>query len=163
MQPVPPALKVIRGSPGKRAIRPEPEPPLVTKTPEPPHILKGEALKEWHRVSKELQRLRLLTVVDLGPLAAYCQAFGRWMDAETLLAEMACAEVHKESRGLVVNGYASNPIQNPMLRIAERAAADMVKYAAEFGFTPRARTRVAAHGVTSGDAPSSKFAGLLAS
>jgi phage terminase small subunit len=34
--------------------------------------------------------------------------------------------------------------QNPLVRIAGRAAADMVKYPSQFGFTPVACARIAA-------------------
>jgi P27 family predicted phage terminase small subunit len=35
-----------------------------------------------------------------------------------------------------------NLIQNPLVGIANKAMADMVRYAAEFGMTPSARTRL---------------------
>jgi P27 family predicted phage terminase small subunit len=160
--PTPTKLKLIRGNPGKRAIRPEPEPPLVTTPPKAPRILRDDALEEWHRVTVELQRLRLLTVLDLPPLAAYCQAYGRWMKAEDTLARMEDAD--PVTHALMVKGSLGNPIQNPIVKIADRAAADMVRYAAEFGFTPVARTRIAAgnRGSSGGDGVPNKFAGLLA-
>jgi P27 family predicted phage terminase small subunit len=160
---VPTKLKLLRGNPGKRAIRPEPEPLPVEDAPAALRILRGDALDEWKRVTKELQRLRMLTVVDLHPLAAYCQACGRWMTASDTLARMADAD--PVTHGLMVKGSLGNPIQNPLVKIADRAAADMVRYAAEFGFTPVARTRIAAGngGSGEGDERPSKFSGLLAS
>jgi phage terminase small subunit len=48
---------------------------------------------------------------------------------------------------------------NPLTRISQRAASDMVRYAGEFGFSPAARARIAA-GVYE-PPPGSKFDGLL--
>lgn len=160
---VPTKLKLLRGNPGKRAIRPEPEPTLLTESPAPPRILRGDALDEWHRITKELMRLGMLTAVDVHPLAAYCQVYGRWMQAEDTLMRMADAD--PVAHGLMVKGSLGNPVQNPIVKIADRAASDMVKYAAEFGFTPVARTRIASgNGGSSDDGrPGSKFTGLLAS
>jgi phage terminase small subunit len=48
---------------------------------------------------------------------------------------------------------------NPLVKIARNAAADMLRFAGEFGMTPRARSYLDAAGRLSG---SSKFDGLLA-
>jgi len=157
MHPVPAKLKLIRGNPGKRAIKPEVQPKQLASIPEPPDFLLDAAKEEWNRVTAELNRLGLLTMFDLHPLAAYCQAYGRWVCAEKSLAIEALAD--QAGGALKVKG-ASTTIQNPLVRIADRAAADMVKYAAEFGFTPVARARLAARS-NGGDHPASKFAGLL--
>src|SRR5262245_53940278 len=88
MRPVPTYLKVLKGNPGKRAIRPEPKPEIPQTVPEAPPFLIGYSLDEWHRVAPELHRLRLLTTLDVAPLAAYCAAYGRWRTAEELLNEV---------------------------------------------------------------------------
>jgi P27 family predicted phage terminase small subunit len=156
----PTRLKLLRGNPGKRAIRPEPEPTILTEPPKPPRILRGDALDEWHRITKELIALRMLTAVDVHPLAAYCVAFGRWLKAEDTLIRMEDAD--PVAHGLMVKGSLGNPVQNPIVKIADRASASMVKYAAEFGFTPVARTRVASGNNSGDDRPTHKFSGLLA-
>jgi P27 family predicted phage terminase small subunit len=74
-----------------------------------------------------------------------------------MLAEMRA----EQARGLVVRGAMGGAVENPLLYISRKAAADMMKYAAEFGLTPAARSRVAGRG-KSDDEQGSKFAGLLA-
>ena len=74
MRKVPTHLRLLRGNPGKRPIKPEPEPAVPDKPPEPPNFLSDEAKNEWWRVAPELHALSLLTVLDVMPLAAYCQA-----------------------------------------------------------------------------------------
>jgi P27 family predicted phage terminase small subunit len=155
--PVPTKLKLIRGNPGKRAIRPEPEPIVPLELPEPPDFLNEEAIAEWSRIGEELRRLRLLTVADTKPLAAYCVSYSRWAAAERALKMMA--ERDPVTKGLMVKGSLGNPVQNPLVKVASNAARDMVRYAAEFGLTPVARARIAAG--PGPDQPPSKFAGLL--
>ena len=81
------------------------------------------------------------------PLAAYCEAFAHWIDAERLLTAMAGKDA---TSGLLVRGNAGSPIANPLLKIARHAAADMVRYAGLFGMTPVARSRLSANPVTGG-------------
>lgn len=46
--------------------------------------------------------------------------------------------------GLMIKTTGGNAIRNPLVGTANKAAADMVRYAAEFGMTPSARTRIQA-------------------
>ncbi|WP_223428545.1 phage terminase small subunit P27 family [Tateyamaria pelophila] len=94
----------------------------------------------------ELTALKILSVLDRGALAAYCQAYGRWNAAETALALMAAKDAVTD--GLVIRTKSGNLIQNPLVGTANKAMADMVRYAAEFGLTPSARTRVSGLDVT---------------
>jgi P27 family predicted phage terminase small subunit len=149
-------LKVIRGNPGKQRIRAELVPAVSPQVPEAPSHLDGYARAEWNRIAVELHRLRSLTVVDLQPLAAYCVAYGRWRTAEETLAAAATGD--PVTHGLVFKTAEGNLRRNPLVQIAADAAAAMVKYAAEFGLTPAARSRVSA---AKGGAPESKFGPLL--
>ncbi len=67
-------------------------------------------------------------------LALYCQAYGRWVEAEEEAA------VH----GLVVKTKSGMLIQNPYLGIANRAAKQTQELLVEFGMSPSSRTRVSA-------------------
>jgi len=46
---------------------------------------------------------------------------------------------------LMIKTTSGNAIQNPLVGIANKAKADMVRYAVEFGMTPSARSRVTAN------------------
>jgi P27 family predicted phage terminase small subunit len=115
-----------------------------------------DAKAEWRRISTGLYHLGLLTMVDENPLAAYCQAYARWVNAEEAIARMA--ERDLLTGGLMIKTSNGNAIQNPLVGTANRASSDMVRYASEFGFTPAARARIAA-GIAAGG--SSKFSGLI--
>jgi P27 family predicted phage terminase small subunit len=155
--PTPRHLRLLRGNPGKRPLRPEPAPTREPECPDPPPFVTGYAMDEWWRIAPELHRLGLLTVLDVAPLAAYCIAYAHWRIAEEKLAEMAARD--SVTSGLLIKGAAGDARRNPLVKIAADAAADMVRYAGEFGMTAVARTRIAAS-VGSQPGPS-KFDGLI--
>lgn len=142
-KPHPTHLKLVKGDPG-RGRRPinkneaHPERAL----PKPPAHLQDEAKVEWGRVVDELYNLGLLTNLDRAALGAYCQAYARWATAEEALARMAAKD--PVTQGLLIQTKQGNAIQNPLVGAANKAAADMVRYAAEFGMTPSARSRISA-------------------
>ncbi|MCG3197097.1 MAG: hypothetical protein GHCLOJNM_01581 [bacterium] len=115
-----------------RDRRPSPK-PFTYQASEVPASLRGdyEARREWTRIAPELERLGLLTVVDVQQLAAYCAAASRWVRANKLARKT-----------LLAVGVRGNPVPHPAVRIAESAAAQMAKLAVEFGFTPMSRERL---------------------
>ena len=157
-RPIPTHLKLLRGNPGHQALnKNEPQPLQFENVPDPPEFLTGYARDEWWRIIEELQRLKLVTLVDINPLAAYCQAFKRWRTAEEMLATMADRDALMN--GLIIKSKNGTAVPNPIAVMADKAAAAMVRYASEFGLTPAARSRItAAHA----ENPDSKFAGLIA-
>jgi P27 family predicted phage terminase small subunit len=156
-RPRPTHLKLLMGNPGKRPINPEPEPAFAAVIPDPPEFLKGYAADEWRRIAEELYRLKLLTVVDIYPLAAYCEAYGMWRTSVETYETMAAND--PATHGLIVRAKNGTILQNPIVLSARQAAKDMVRYASEFGFTPAARSRIAAG---DDESPVSKFGRLLA-
>jgi P27 family predicted phage terminase small subunit len=157
--PLPTHLKLLRGNPGQRALsKGEPMPTQPPEPPDPPHDLTGYAREEWDRIIVEVFRLRLVTSVDIQVLAAYCDAYARWRNARETLAAMA--ERDPITRGQIVKTQSGGAAPNPLVFMAAAAARDMVRFAAEFGLSPAARTRINAVDATGGKP--SKFAGLLA-
>jgi P27 family predicted phage terminase small subunit len=105
-----------------------------------------------------LHRIKLLTVVDVGLMAAYCSAFARWKAAEEALAREA--EADPDSAGLTVPDAHGTPRLNPLVRIARNAAQLMLHCASQLGCTPTARARLAA-GIGGQPPGPSKFDGLI--
>jgi P27 family predicted phage terminase small subunit len=158
-RPIPTQLKLLRGNPGHQKLnKNEPQPPRTAEPPECPSFLASFALDEWHRVSRGLWLLGLLTELDVMPLSAYCIAYQHWREAEEALAHIA--ERDPQTRGLLIKTAEGNARINPLLRASASAAADMVRFASEFGFSPAARSRVAS-GIAYELAPG-KFDGLIA-
>ena len=135
------------------------EPQQAPHIPEPPYYLSGYAIDEWCLVAGELYRLGLLTVVDTAALAAYCQAFNKWRLAEEALKKMADRD--PVMHGFVIKRLNGEAAHNPLVSQARRAAQDMLRLSAEFGFTPAARARIAM-GVGVGGPIDAKFGDLLA-
>jgi P27 family predicted phage terminase small subunit len=131
--PKPTALKRIDGNPGKRAMN-RAEPQFMAKAPSCPKHLTGEARKEWRRISRDLLAANLLQVVDRAALAAYCQAWARWVDAELKMQEAGFSMVATTDKGYE---YVS-----PWLTVANQALKQMRSFLTEFGLTPASRTRI---------------------
>jgi P27 family predicted phage terminase small subunit len=127
----PTAIKVMRGNPGKRPLN-DAEPRPDATMPQCPRHLTKEARTEWHRVARRLHVVGVLTYVDRGILAAYCQAYGRWVEAEQQVARGGALVV-------TPNGHEQ---QSPWLGIANRAQEQMVRAARELGMTPASRSAI---------------------
>jgi len=136
---LPTHLKIVKGTARKDRLNPyEPQPKRAQ--PNPPAFLSIEAQAEWNLVVQELFDLGVLTNIDRAVLAAYCEAFGRWQRASLLLEQMA---KHDElGQGLMVRTISGNTIQNPIVGIANKSMSDVVRFAAELGLTPSARSRI---------------------
>lgn len=138
-KPTPSHLKIITGNPGKRPL-PVNEPKPELAVPTVPKELCDDGKLEWGRVSVQLHRCGLLSEIDRAALVAYCASFGLWVRTTRKLREMEDAD--PEYRGLMIFSAKGNLISNPLIGIANKAAADVVRYAEQFGMTPSARTRV---------------------
>lgn len=138
-KPQPTQLKVIRGNPGKRPL-PEDEPEVDPEIPDPPPHLNEDALEEWRKITVQLYDAGILTGIDRAALASYCQAYGRWAQAERAINRMA--ENDPNTKSLLVKSAKGNPMSNPLIGVANKAMGDMMKYAIEFGMTPSARSRI---------------------
>ena len=127
----PTAVKRMRGNPGKRPLN-DREPTPDAAMPHAPAHLTKEARAEWRRVARRLHNAGVLTYVDRGVLAVYCQAYGRWAEAERAL----------QLNGMMVetpNGYQQ---QSPWVNIANKAMEQMIRAARELGLTPASRSAI---------------------
>lgn len=138
-KPKPTGLKLVTGNPGKRAPRKR-EAKLPPEEPMPPPHLCDEAKVEWGRAMPHLMRCGLMSNIDRAAFAAYCQAYGRWVQAEKALAVMGARD--QLTGGIIIKTTGGNAIQNPLVGAANKAMELMLKAAAEFGMTPSARTRI---------------------
>lgn len=147
-KPLPANVHLLKGNPSKKtasqlrdSVSPEVE------IPTPPRHLKGEALKEWRRVSVELEKIGLISKIDRAALAIYCTAWGRYCEAETML-------LMSGPNGMVSTTPNGFEVQSAWLNISNKAMEQCVKYLAEFGMSPASRSRV-----TPGDVQQDLFDG----
>lgn len=131
-----PPLSNTKAAPG--ALE-EVRPPV--EIPDCPGHLLPVAKSEWARITPVLADLGLISKMDRAALAVYCQAYGRWRQAERKIAEANAADPDGEAGliGLTPSGYKQMSV---WLQISNRAAEQMYKFLCEFGMTPSARSRV---------------------
>jgi len=141
-KPKPTAIRRANGNPGKRGYN-KAEPVAPDAQPRCPSHLSPAAQKEWRRLANSLHRMGVLTTVDRAALAAYCQAYGRWVEAEEKLKETPT--LYKTPSGYVQ--------QSPWLGIANKQLELMGRFMVELGMTPASRSRVAALATPAGAGP----------
>ena len=105
----------------------EPTPP--EKMPRCPAHLDKLARTEWKRAGKVLQSVGLITELDMMILAAYCEAYSRWIQATLKVQEM----------GMVFKKKDGTPGMNPYIRIAREAYDQMIKAGVQIGMSPSSR------------------------
>lgn len=120
-----------------RARKPIPRAGTLAQTslaalPRCPAHLDDVARKEWRRLATPLHDAGLLTLADRAALAAYCQAYARWVEAEEKLRETSALLT-------TPNGHVQ---QSPWLTVANKQTELMGRYMSELGLTPVARTRL---------------------
>lgn len=148
-KPTPTYLKLVKGNPGKRKInKREAKPPVVI--PSVPEHLSDEAKVEWGRLAELLHSLGLLTRVDRAALAAYCQAYSDWVEAEEQLrrygkvVKSPVKQTVRQTRSgeVITETSGGYPMQSPFLPIRNKALELMHKFLIEFGMTPSSRSRI---------------------
>ena|SRR3990172_9483158 len=130
-RPTPTRILQLRGSWRAKLRDGEPQPrPAI---PTCPRHLDREARREWHRVTKVLRPLQIISEADRAILSAYCSCWGRLHDAESKL---------HGSGGLVVKSPSGYPMLNPYLSVVHRSVEQLQRLASELGLSPAARTRI---------------------
>ena len=158
--PKPTKMKEAAGNPGKRRLN-DREPKPEVGAPRMPAWLPARAKAEWKRIVPELERLGLLTVIDLAALASYCVAYSE--------VEAATRTLEKEGRICVWSIFDKQGVKvgerlkaHPAVQMQRDAARLVKQFISEFGLTPASRSRVqGATGGEEGDSRASKFFGVV--
>ncbi len=129
-KPVPTRIKRLMGNPGKRRL-PKHEPQPSSAMPRCPSFLDTYARNKWRQLAPELHRLRLLTKVDQGTLACYCQAFSDLKRARKTIDDEG--EYHTSDKGYIY--------PHPAVTQARQAMEQIRKFAVELGLTPSCRVK----------------------
>lgn len=132
-------LRLLEGNPGKRRLpQPKARPAAARRRrprmASPPAWMPELGRAEWFRVGRLLTASGILTDTDLTALAAYCDAYCRWLDAREALAR----------DGLTTETASGNLKAHPATVVVHQAVTEMRQFMAEFGLTPAARARVTA-------------------
>jgi P27 family predicted phage terminase small subunit len=132
--PKPTALRMLEGNPSRRPLN-DAEPKPKAQAPKCPAWLHVDAKREWRRLAPKLEALGLLTEVDGTALAAYCQAYARWKEAEEVIEREGLTFTMEKT------GYTG---PRPEVAISRQSVQIMKAFCAEFGLTPASRSRLRA-------------------
>jgi P27 family predicted phage terminase small subunit len=80
-----------------------------------------------------MHNLRIISQLDRAALAAYCQAYGRWVEAERAM----------KTTPLLIKLPSGYIQPSPWLTIANKQLELMHKYMGDLGLSPASRSRVA--------------------
>jgi P27 family predicted phage terminase small subunit len=131
-KPKPARLKLLEGNRGKRKLLKEPKPDRI-ETIDCPELLTEAARVEWNRLCEDMRTQGVLTSWDRAVLAAYCQSYADWLEAQEKVNQIG---------QMVKTPNTGVPMHNPYLSVARAAKADMLRFASELGLTPVARARL---------------------
>lgn len=140
-KPLPANVHLLRGNPSKLPMHQLAGAQVPVEVPAAPAHLLPEARREWKRITVELEKLGLVAQIDRAALAVYCQAYGRWVQAELKLKELAKADEHGE-RGMIDTTPSGYKQMGVWLQISNRAVDQMEKFLSHFGMSPSSRSRV---------------------
>lgn len=130
-KPLPTIVKKTKGTLRKHRINPrEPKPPSFLG--EPPEQMTEGAKEAW-RLAISCAPEGLLTGLDANILAAWAVAADLFWRAQEGLGKT----------GLLIKSPNGFPVMSPYLAIVNKQAQLMSRAAAEMGFTPASRSRVA--------------------
>jgi P27 family predicted phage terminase small subunit len=109
----------------------EPEPTVII--PDMPKFLKGEARREWNRITVLLAARHCLTEWDRSMLAAYCNEWAMYvyLSRQCYKAEHAVEPTR-----------ANNSMLSGKLLARKMALKNCMAIATEFGLTPSSRSRI---------------------
>ena len=129
--PTPTPLRLLQGNPQHRPINDqEPKPKPIA--PRCPSWLSPVAKRHWRELAPELERIGVLTTIDVGAFAGLCESWAQYREASEFL--------HKH--GAVYRTKAGGLVRTPQVAIARDALAAYMRGCTEFGLTAVARTRV---------------------
>ena len=129
MKKKPTKLKLVTGNPGRRRIKGNEPAPEKVETPKAPPWLDSNALGAWDVVAKELDRLGMLTKVDLVALSHFCDWHSTFLWASRDI----------EMNGMILEDSSGRRYRNPATTIKNEASRHVRAYGAEFGFSPSTR------------------------
>lgn len=147
-KPKPTKLRALNGNAGKRPLNNnEPKFSEIVDI-EPPAWLPDLAVEMWQRVVPELLANKILTLVDIHNVEAFCLAYARWRDAES----------HVSENGVVINTPMGGMVKNPALTVVNEAKKQMIQFGSLLGLDPSSRSRLT--GSVANDKPTNPFADL---
>lgn len=130
-----------------RAFGDEVEFDILSENILPPEYLGEEGKREWNRVIPQLQSRGILNVTDRGSITAYCLEWETYIEAKINLRKEGVYQP------MTNKGGSEYMAVNPNVQVANKALANFIRIATEFGFTPSSRTRISVSGAKKNSNP----------
>lgn len=150
--PKPTALRLLQGNPGRRKvseneIKPQKLPCLIA-----PQELTTQAQQIWNRLIPELDRIGLVSVVDVEKLKRYCDMLVQWAKVRDFINASGFVYPIKrrlqsgvDKDGIPIFSDVTVCVQQwPQVTIYRTFSAELSRMETAFGMDPSARARIAA-------------------
>ncbi len=132
-KPIPHALKLVKGNPGKRPMAGDLKP--GNEAPTPPKM-NDQAMEVWNETIPELYRLGVIARIDKNQIAAYCNIEARRRQAQKALDDYG--DLVYETRG--PSGAMIR--HRPEIKIVSDCEKQLKSFAVEWGMTASSRVRL---------------------
>ena len=151
-KPIPTALKVLRGNPGRRKLnRREPKPQPGAEFPSWLGALGDPTLREvWTELSALLDRTKVLTEADQEALAQLVHKIALYRTAARALKDGCSYQTITETGATMQR-------QKPEYGIVSDLGKEIRGLLTDFGLTPSARSKVSTVGADESDDPFAEF------
>lgn len=151
-KPTHPALKVLRGNPGKRRVSKDTARPAGALPPCPERI-KGAAAEAWQWIGGQLVALGMFAESDSVALAMLCDAWAKYRDAIDAVNAVGSVLVATGPDGKPLTDKRGLPVlaRNKYDIAAIAWAKEVHRWASELGLTPTARARLLGHNAGGGE------------
>jgi P27 family predicted phage terminase small subunit len=127
--PIPTAISIARGNPGKRPINiNEPQPPPADCTP--PETLSDVGVEKWLELTDLLTKMGVFTLADRSAIERYCLLHEQWMIVVKYVRENGMTQVTQ-------TGYSQLTAEGSLFK---SLPGDLLKLEQQFGMTPAARS-----------------------
>jgi P27 family predicted phage terminase small subunit len=150
-RPVPTALKLIQGNPGKRAIN-KSEPKKVAANLRVPGHLDPIAKTQWKKLASVLDDLGVISQTDLSALEQCVETYARIRRLRIEVKRLGgtAYESIKPDGEILWKAY-------PQVAQLERAETNHKAYLTELGLTPSSRSKIQAIDKADDDDPLAKY------
>lgn len=132
-KPKPTAFRLIEGNREHRTIHQELEPKPASSKPSIPKVLSPEARKHWKYILRHLEAMDTLGESDQGTIMAAAMAYGQVCDVQSQIKGLMAKDELKEDDAKALSSCR---------RLLVNTMSAMVKYEADLGLNPTARTRI---------------------
>ncbi|GAA0093049.1 hypothetical protein UT300009_30790 [Paraclostridium bifermentans] len=104
-----------------------------------PDFIKDDevAVKEYLRIVAELEKVDLITNVDIGMLGIYADSYSKYVESTMCMRNQPLVIEYTNKGG------ETNPVANPYIKVQQQYAEKMMKLSSSFGLDPASRSKIA--------------------